>query len=136
MQGRDAEFDKMVAGHVAPAIAAIHETDAKCVRPAGVDAHWEIAVVRWPPPFRPSRSAASCVRSLTLRFRWCARRWTGRRQPERAVAPQPKIPSPGSSGAKSDRRHVVVGDAEVIPDATVSQGGCRRRDVSARSTSN
>ena len=122
------EFDKMVAGHVAPAIAAIHQTDAELrqAKQAWI-AHWETNVVRL--------AAAIAARVVRRELR---------RQPDITLS-LVREALDLAAGSPNVRLHLnpedyqalgvqvrslidamsSLGDAEVIPDATVSQGGCR-----------
>ena len=76
MQGRDERVDKMVAGHVAPAIAAIQQTDAELrqAKQAWI-AHWETGAVRLAAAIAARVIRREFAGSPTSRFRWCARRW-------------------------------------------------------------
>jgi flagellar assembly protein FliH len=122
------EFDKMVAGHVGPAIAAIQQTDAEFreAKQAWV-AHWETAVVHL--------AAAIAARVVRRELR---------RQPDIALS-LVREALDLAAGSPNVRLHLnpedyqalgvqvrslidamsSLGDAEVIPDASVSQGGCR-----------
>jgi flagellar assembly protein FliH len=122
------EFDRMVATHVAPAIAAIRQMDAELrrARQAWLS-HWERGAVRL--------SAAIAARVVRRELR---------EQPSITLS-LVREALDLAAGSPNVRLHLnpedyqalgvqvrslidamsSLGDAEVIPDATVTQGGCR-----------
>jgi flagellar assembly protein FliH len=122
------EFDKMVAAHVAPAIVAIQQADAD-LHQAKQEwiAHWETGVVR----------LAAAIAGRVVRREL-------RRQPDITLS-LVREALDLAAGSPNVRLHLnpedyqalgvqvrslidamsSLGDAEVIPDASVSQGGCR-----------
>lgn len=122
------EFDKMVAAHVAPAIAALHQTAGELhhVKQEWVS-HWETGVVRL--------AAAIAARVIRREVR---------EQPDitlslvrealdlAAGSPNVRLylnPEDYKALGVQVRTLIdavsAIGDAEVTPDATISQGGCR-----------
>jgi flagellar assembly protein FliH len=122
------EFDKAVAAHLAPAIAAIGQMDAELRHAKQVwISHWEKEVVRL--------AAAIAARVIRRELR---------RQPDITLsllqealdlaAGSPNVRShlnPEDYQALGAQVRTLIdamsslGEAEVIPDATVSRGGCR-----------
>jgi flagellar assembly protein FliH len=122
------EFDKLVAEHVAPAIAAIQQTDAELqqTKQAWI-ARWETDVVRL--------AAAIAARVVRRELR---------RQPDITLSLIQEALDL-AAGSPNVRLHLnpedyqalgvqvrslidamsSLGDAEVVPDATISRSGCR-----------
>jgi flagellar assembly protein FliH len=122
------EFDKMVAAHVAPAIAAIQQTDAELQqsKQAWVS-HWETGAVR----------LATAIAARVIRREV-------RLQPDITLALVQEALDL-AAGSPNVRLHLnpedyrvlgvqvrslmdamsSIGDAEAVPDATIGQGGCR-----------
>jgi flagellar assembly protein FliH len=122
------EFGKMVGEHVAPAIAAIEQTNAEFHQAKRTwIAHWETAVVRL--------AAAIAARVIRRELR---------RQPDITIS-LVREALDLAAGSPNVRLHLnpedyqalgvqvrglidamsSLGDAEVVPDATVTRGGCR-----------
>jgi flagellar assembly protein FliH len=122
------EFDKTVATHLAPAIAAIHEADTELrqARQAWLS-HWERGAVRLAAAIaarvvrrelreEPDISLSLVREALDLAAGSPNIRLHLNPEDYRALGGQVRSLIDGMSS---------LGDAEVISDATVTQGGCR-----------